>query len=74
MEPKEIVYFNNLLLDNIELRINITLVSTPKEVSTPSLLHNSPSEYLRNTKTSSSDKWHIAKIENYIDQKFNQAA
>ena len=68
MEQKEIAYFNNLLLDNIEVPIDITLVSTP------SLLHNSPSEYLRNTKTSSSDKWHIAKIENYIDQKFNQAA
>ena len=31
-------YFNNLLLDNIDLPIDITLVSTPKEVSTPSLL------------------------------------
>ena len=74
MEQKETAYFNNLLLDNIELPIDITLVSTPKEVSTPSLLHNSPSENLRNTKTSSSDKSHIAKIENYIDQKFDQAA
>ena len=74
MEQKEIAYFNNLLLRNIELPIDITLVSTPKEVSTPSLLHNSPSENLRNTKTSSSDKSHIAKIENYIDQKFDQAA
>ena len=74
MEQKETAYFNNLLLDNIELPIDITLVSTPKEVSTPSLLHNSPSENLRNTKTCSSDKSHIAKIENYIDQKFDQAA
>ena len=74
MKQKETPYFNNLLLDNIELPIDITLVSTPKEVSTPSLLHNSPSENLRNTKTSSSDKSHIAKIENYIDQKFDQAA
>ena len=74
MEQKEIAYFNNLLLDNTEVPIDITLVSTPKEVSTPSLLHNSPSENLRNTKTSSSDKSHIAKIENYIDQKFDQAA
>ena len=74
MKQKETPCFNNLLLDNIELPIDITLVSTPKEVSTPSLLHNSPSENLRNTKTSSSDKSHIAKIENYIDQKFDQAA
>ena len=74
MDQKETAYFNNLLLDNIELPIDITLVSTQKEVSTPSLLNNSPSENLRNTKTSSSDKSHIAKIENYIDQKFNQAA
>ena len=74
MEQKETAYFNNLLLDNIELPIDITLVSTPKEVSTPSLLNNSPSESLRNTKTSSSNKSHIAKIENYIDQKFDQAA
>ena len=67
MEQKETAYFNNLLLDNIELPIDITLVSTPKEVSTPSLLNESPSESLRNTKTSSSDKSHIAKIENYIE-------
>ena len=32
------------------------------------------SESLQNTKTSSCDKSHIAKIENYIDQKFDQAA
>ena len=62
MEQKETAYFNNLLLDNIELLIDITLVSTPKEVSPPSLLNNSPSESLRNTKTSSFDKSHIAKI------------
>ena len=74
MEQKETAYFNNLLLDNMNLPIDITLVSTPKEVSTPSLSNNSPSERLRNTKTSSSDKSHIAKIENYIDQKFDQAA
>ena len=44
MEQKETAYFNNLLLDNIELPIDITLVSTPKEVSTPWLLNNSISE------------------------------
>ena len=74
MEQKEIAYFSNLLLDNIELPIDITLASTPKEVSTASLLHNSLSENLQNTKTSSSNKSHIAKIENFIDQKFDQAA
>ena len=74
MEQNETAYFNNLLLDNIELPTDITLVSTPKEVSTPSLLNNSPSESLRNIKTSSSDKSHFAKIENYIDEKFDQAA
>ena len=66
MEQKETAYFNNLLLNNIELPIDITLVSTPKEVSPPSLLNNSPSESLRNTKTSSFDKSHIAKIEKTI--------
>ena len=69
MEQKEIACFNNPLLDNIEVPIDITLVSTPKKVSTQSLLHSSPSENLRNRKTSSSDKSHIAKIENYIDHK-----
>ena len=34
MEQKETAYFNNLLLDNIELP-DITLVSPPKEVSSP---------------------------------------
>ena len=74
MEQKETAYFNNLLSDNIELPIDITLLSTPKEVSTPSLLNSSPSESLWNTKTSSSNKSHITKIENCIDKKFNQAA
>ena len=37
MEQKEALNYNNLLLDNINLLINITLVGTPKEVSTPSL-------------------------------------
>ena len=74
MEQKETAYFNNLLLDNIELPIDITLVGTPKEVSTPSLLNNIPSESLRNTKSSSSDKSHIPKIKNYIDEKFDQVA
>ena len=73
MEQKEIANFNNLLLDIMNLPIDITLVSTPKEVSSPSLLNSSPSESLQNAKTSS-DKTHIAKIENYLDQKFNQAA
>ena len=66
MEQKEIAYFNNLLLGNIEVPVVITLVSIPKEVCTSSLLHNSPSDNLRNTKTSTSDKSHIAKIENCI--------
>ena len=50
MEQKEALNYNNLLLDNINLLINITLVGTPKEVSTPSLLNSSPSESLQNTK------------------------
>ena len=53
MEQKETAYFNNLSLDNIELPIDITLVTTPKEVSTPLLLNNIPSESLRNTSISS---------------------
>ena len=72
IEQKEIAYFNNPLLDNIELPIDFTLVSTPKEVSTPSLLNNISSENLRNAKTSSFDKSHVAKIEDYVDQKFDQ--
>ena len=63
MEQKETACFNNLLLDNIEIPIDITLVNTPKEVTTPSLLNNSPSGSFRITKSSSSDKSHIAKIE-----------
>ena len=74
MKQKEAAWFNNLLLDNIELPIDITSVSTPIEISTPLLLNISPSERLRNTKTTSSDKSHINKIENYIDQKLDQEA
>ena len=47
---------------------------TPNKVSTPSLLNNSPSESLQIAKTYSSDKSPIAKMENYIDQKFDKAA
>ena len=43
-------------------------------MSTPSLLNNSPPECLQNTKTFSSDKSHIAKIESHIEKKFDQAA
>ena len=74
MKQKEAAWFNNLLLDNIKLPIDITSVSTPIEISTPLLLSISPSERLRNTKTTSSDKSHINKIENYIDQKLDQEA
>ena len=74
MGQKEAASYNDLLLDNINLVIDITSVSIPKEVSTPSLLNICPSESLQNTKASSSDKSNIAKMENYIDQKFYQPA
>ena len=74
MEQKQATCFNNLLLDNIELPNDVTLVGTPKKTSTSSLLNNSPPESLQNTKTSSSNKSHIAKIENYTDQNFDQVA
>ena len=71
---KETAYYNDLLLHNIELPNDITLVSLQKEVRTPSPLNNSPSENLQNTKSYSSDKSHTAKIKRYINQKFDQAA
>ena len=64
-EIKKTAHYNNFLLSNISLPIDITLVSTPNEVSTPSLLIT---EALHKTNTFSSDKSRIAKIENYIDQ------
>ena len=71
---KETAYYNDLLLHNIELPNDITLVSLQKDVRTPSPLNNSPSENLQNTKSYSSDKSHTAKIKRYINQKFDQAA
>ena len=47
MEQKETANYNNLLLDH-------TFVSTPKEVSTPSLINNNPAESFQNTKSPSS--------------------
>ena len=47
MEQKEIANYNNLSLDH-------TLVRTPKEVSTPSLINKNPTESLQNTKSPSS--------------------
>lgn len=43
MKQKKFANYNNLLLDNMNLPTDITLVST-KEVVTPSLLKNSPPE------------------------------
>ena len=71
---KETAYYNDLLLDNIDLPNDITLVSLPKEVRTPLPLNNRPSENLQNTKTYFSDKSHTAKIKGYINQKFDQVA
>ena len=45
MEQKKVANYNNLLLDNMNLPTDITLVST-KEVITSSLLKNSPPESL----------------------------
>ena len=71
---KESACYNDLLLDNIDLPNDITLVSLPKEARAPSPLNNSSSENLQNAKTYSSDKCHTAKIKGYINQKFDQAA
>ena len=65
MEQKETVCFNNLLLDIIELPTDITLLSSRKVVSTPSL-HNKPSENLQDTKAPPSDKTSFS----IIKQKF----
>ena len=47
MEQKGTANYNNLSLGH-------TFVSTPKEVSTPSLINNNPAESLQNTKSPSS--------------------
>ena len=47
MEQKGTANYNNLSLGH-------TFVSTPKEVSTPSLINNNPTESLQNTKSPSS--------------------
>ena len=55
------------ILDSATLLcMDCNLVSTPKEVSIPSLLNDSLSENLQNIKTS--DKSPIAKIEEYTGQ------
>ena len=50
MEQKKTTNYKNLLLDNINLPIDITLVSTPKEGGIPLLSNECSSQSLQNTK------------------------
>ena len=77
MEQKQANNYDNLLLDNINtpLPIDITLSTTPKQLcnSTPSLLKNHQSEVLAK-ENSPINNFHITKIENYINKKYDQIA
>ena len=77
MEQKQAANYDNLLLDNLStsIPIDITLSTTPKMLrnSTPSLLKNHQSEisYKENSPT---NNFHITKIEDYINKKYDQIA
>ena len=77
MEQKQAANYDNLLLDHLStsIPIDITLSTTPKMLrnSTPSLLKNHQSEisYKENSPT---NNFHITKIEDYINKKYDQIA
>ena len=77
MEQKEAANYDNLLLDNLNtsIPIDITLSTSPKMLrnSTPSLLknHQWKVSYKENSPT---NNFHITKIEDYINKKYDQIA
>ena len=67
MEDNKANSFQNILLDNIDMPINISLLSTPKTLNSNSHLI----VYKENTLANGS---HVTKIEEYLNQQYDHAA
>ena len=58
--------FQNILLDNIDMPINISLLSTPNAL-------NSSSDLIINKENTPTNDSHITKIEEYLHQQYYHA-
>ena len=67
MEDNKANSFQNILLDNIDMPINISLLSTPKAL-------NSNSDLRVNKENTPANDSHVTKIEEYLNQQYDHAA
>ena len=67
MEDNKANSFQNILLDNIDMPINISLLSTPKAL-------NSISDLIVDKENTPANDSHVTKIEEYLNQQYDHAA
>ena len=67
MEHNKANNFQNILLDNINMPINISLLSTPKAL-------NSNSNLIVNKENTPANDFHVTKIKEYLNQQYDHAA
>ena len=67
MEDNKVNSFQNILLDDIDMPINISLLSRPKAI-------NSNSDLTVNKENTPSNDPHVTKIEEYLNQQYGHAA
>ena len=67
MEDNKANNFQNILLDNIDMPINISLLSTPKAL-------NSNSDLIVNKENTPANDFRVTKIEEYLNQQYDNAA
>ena len=67
MEDNKANSFQNILLDNIDMPINISLLSTPKAL-------NSNSDLIVDKEKTPANDSHVTKIEEYLNQQYDHAA
>ena len=67
MEDNKANSFQNILLDNIDMLINISLLSTPKVL-------NSNSDLIVNKENAPANDSHVTKIEEYLNQQYDHVA
>ena len=67
MEDNKANSFQNILLDNIDMPVNISLLSTPKAL-------NSNSDLIVNKENTPANDSHVTKIEEYLNQQYDHAA
>ena len=67
MEDNKANSFQNILLDNIDMPINISLLSTPKAL-------NSNSELMVSKENTPANDSHVTKIDEYLNHQYDHTA